>query len=486
MGILEYIVLRPENGMPKNIIIFSDGTGLRGGILVDERRSNIYKLYRASRCGPDSCVNPADQVVFYDPGIGTLPPGSGFIENLSRMIYNLVSQALGLGLTSNIIDCYAALIKLWRQGDQIFLFGFSRGAYTIRCLAAVIAKCGIPTQMHDGSALRYDANVINTIAKRAVKKVYQHTSSWVEKEATPRQLELLKQRDALANQFRRQFGSGDATGANVYPHFIGLFDTVASLSNPVALAILIACTPLITATFATPIYFVLHFFGMSVRWRLLFVGLTAAVILLGWFSNLLYRVRVAFHLPGYLWYKTLHLTEARMNFYDRTLNPNVPFARHALAIDERRSSFQRVGWGGPAAALEPTDQSFEQLWFAGDHSDVGGSYEENESRLSDISLEWMLGAAVDAGLKYDPAFLHLFPDPAGPQHDETKTSIFRLAPKRPRRIPPDAPLHDSVLKRFGANEVLNCDLVEAYRPENLRDHVRVRHWYEEESHARTN
>ena len=82
--------------MPKNIVIFSDGTGQRGGILVDERRSNIYKLYRASRCGPDSCANPDHQVAFYDPGIGTLPSGSGFIENLTRRIYNLVSQALGV------------------------------------------------------------------------------------------------------------------------------------------------------------------------------------------------------------------------------------------------------------------------------------------------------------------------------------------------------------------------------------------------------
>jgi uncharacterized protein (DUF2235 family) len=465
--------------MPKNIVIFSDGTGLRGGILVDERRSNIYKLYRASRCGPDSCVNPADQVAFYDPGIGTLPPGSGFIENLSRIIYNLVSQALGLGLTRNIIDCYAALIKLRRQGDRIFLFGFSRGAYTIRCLAAVIAKCGIPTQMHDGSGLRYDESAIKRIAKEAVKKVYQHTSSWVKKGATPRQLELLDQRDAMANRFREQYGSGDATGANVYPHFIGVFDTVASLSNPVALAILIACTPFVTAIFATLIYFVLYFFGFSISWLLLFLGLTVAVILIGWFLNFLHRIRVAFGLPGYPWHKTLHLTEARMNFYDRTLNPNVSFARHALAIDERRSSFQRVGWGEPGAASDATDQSFEQLWFAGDHSDVGGSNEENESRLSDISLEWILGAAIDAGFKYDPAFLHLFPDPAGPQHDEAKTSIFRFASKQPRRIPPDAPLHDSVLQRFGADEVLNCDRLEPYRPENLRHHVRVRHLYGE-------
>ena len=64
--------------MPRNIVIFSDGTGQRGGLLFDERRSNIYKLYRATRCGPDSSINPAEQVTYYDPGIGTVPSGLGF------------------------------------------------------------------------------------------------------------------------------------------------------------------------------------------------------------------------------------------------------------------------------------------------------------------------------------------------------------------------------------------------------------------------
>jgi hypothetical protein len=129
--------------------------------------------------------------------------------------------------------------------------------------------------------------------------------------------------------FREQYGSGDATGANVYPHFIGVFDTVASLSNPVALALLIVFTPLVTAISATLLYFVLYLFKLSIPWLVLFLGLTVAVLLLGWLLNLLNRVRVAFGVPGHPWYKTLHLTEARMNFYDRTLNPNVPFARHA-------------------------------------------------------------------------------------------------------------------------------------------------------------
>jgi uncharacterized protein (DUF2235 family) len=61
--------------MPKNIVIFSDGTGQRSGLLFDENRSNIYKLYRATRCGPDSPIDPAEQIAFYEPGLGTSPNG---------------------------------------------------------------------------------------------------------------------------------------------------------------------------------------------------------------------------------------------------------------------------------------------------------------------------------------------------------------------------------------------------------------------------
>src|SRR5262245_44890073 len=163
--------------MSKNIIIFSDGTGQRGGILVDERRSNIYKLYRATRCGPDSSVSPSEQLAYYNPGIGTLPPGGGSLENAWRRIYNLVSQALGIGLTGNIIDCYAAIIRMWRPDDRIFLFGFSRGAYTVRCVAGVLALCGIPTRLKGGGSLKFDEPTSKRVAKEAVKRVYQHTSS---------------------------------------------------------------------------------------------------------------------------------------------------------------------------------------------------------------------------------------------------------------------------------------------------------------------
>ena len=54
--------------MAKNVIIFFDGTGQVGGIKFDGDRTNIYKLYRATRVGPDSMISPSEQIAFYDPG----------------------------------------------------------------------------------------------------------------------------------------------------------------------------------------------------------------------------------------------------------------------------------------------------------------------------------------------------------------------------------------------------------------------------------
>ena len=85
----------------------------------DENRTNIYKLYRATRCGPDSNIHPDDQVTFYDPGLGSPADGGFMFGKTGRWMYNIASQATGLGVTANITDCYAALIRLYRDGDRI-------------------------------------------------------------------------------------------------------------------------------------------------------------------------------------------------------------------------------------------------------------------------------------------------------------------------------------------------------------------------------
>lgn len=467
------MVISPADG-GKNIVVFSDGTGQRGGILFDERRSNIYKVYRACRCGPDSAVDPAQQLSFYDPGIGTVPLGSGPWAILRR-IYNVVSQAFGLGLTKNIVDCYAAIIRMWRPGDRIFLFGFSRGAYTIRCLAAVIALCGVPTRMKDGSSLRLDEKSTTAIAREAVKTVYQHTSSWDPQHATSEQRIFLEQRQFLGRQFQELYGSGDADRANVYPYFIGVFDTVASLSNPEAVVILTGALVVLAAILAAILGF---FFGASGL-----LGLGAAILLVVAVAvavSIHQRIKWEIGLQPRRAAKLFHLAEARVNFYDTTLNAHVGYARHALSIDEERTSFQRVRWAAqsaPTATREGEPDWLEQIWFAGDHSDIGGSYDENESRLSDITLKWMSDAAIRVGLITDPTVLQAHPDALGPQHDETQKFPFNIAGKASRNVPTDAPLHPTVLKRFAAPSVLQYNIRRPYRPEALRNHQQVSSWY---------
>jgi uncharacterized protein (DUF2235 family) len=457
--------------MPRNIVIYSDGTGQRGGVLFDERRSNIYKLYRATRCGPDSTVDPAEQYAFYDPGIGTGKGVRGLLGAAWDFVYNLACRATGLGLTGNIIDCYAALVRTWRPGDRIFLFGFSRGAYTVRCLGAVIALCGIPTMDRD-QPLRRDLKTSKRVAKEAVKRVYQHTHSRPRDKATPRQQEQLDQRLELAERFRRKYCSGDGKGANVYPYFIGVFDTVAAIGN-MTLATVVLGIAAIALNFGL-LWSAAQALGFDLGWPSLLgisVGVIFALAVLG---NLLYRIRWEIGLVHGRWWRPFHLLRWRMRFYDTTLNPKVQYARHALAIDERRRAFDRVAWGTPGDSPERPQggpEWFQQTWFAGCHSDIGGSYPEDESRLSDIPLKWMLDVAIRVGLKHDPNVLRLYPDPGGMQHDETRRFPFNWLGRIDRTIAPDAPLHDSVLQRFQADEVLLYDAFGPYRPAGLREHI---------------
>src|SRR5262249_40185895 len=113
----EWAGKRQRNCWPENKCeIFSDGTGQAGGVTFDENRTNIYKLFRATRCGPDSSIDPAEQVAFYDPGLGSPRDNHFTFGWVGRKLYNLISQGTGFGITANIIDCYAALIRLWQPG----------------------------------------------------------------------------------------------------------------------------------------------------------------------------------------------------------------------------------------------------------------------------------------------------------------------------------------------------------------------------------
>lgn len=459
--------------MSKNILIFSDGTGQRGGVNFDEVRTNVYKIYRASRIGPDGLVDPIKQVAFYDPGLGSAPVGDDIIAGLWVRLKNLVAQATGLGITNNITDCYASLIKLWEPGDRIFLIGFSRGAYTVRSLASVIDMCGIPSQNPDGSPLRYDDKSLNAVAHKAVTNVYQHISL---KHEPARYPAYVQQRVALSNQFKNQHKSGNDSDPNTYPYFIGVFDTVAALgSNDSILTASVGV--LLTLGLLTS--FGLIFWPILLtleKWALI----TGTLFLLVWYLRT--HLKYTNILPKQKWFEKWHFNSWRHKTDDMSLNPKVYCARHALAIDERRKDFKNVGWGSRSAEpqrLPDAPPWLQQIWFAGNHADIGGGYSENESRLSDNSLHWMLEQAMNLPfpLLINPAALGTFPSPSGEQHDETRNWKFKYSGQIDRDIKPDAVTHSSVKVRFELKGVLQYDLNKPYRPEPLRNHNYFKTYY---------
>jgi len=472
--------------MPRNILIFSDGTGQAGGLTPDENISNIYKLYRATRCGPDTGIDPSQQLTFYDPGLGSQPVSGLFsVTRIYRWLHDLVSQATGLGITTNIIDCYAALLRMWQPGDRIFLFGFSRGAYTVRCVASVLSFCGIPTTMADGETpLFRDVNSTRKIAKEAVKQVYEHVGS-------PKDTAYLEQRKALALRFRRKYES-DVNGApNVNPFFIGVFDTVASLGSYGAAALAVVGWLAFLALVSAMVSFGQSFFPIA--FRPTFAALIALSIVVAGIWYAIAHVQYAIGLEGYSFWQTVHFTAPKMQFYDKHLDNAVWYARHALSIDEDRADFARVEWGSSSNSGPPRPDSYpdwlEQIWFAGVHSDIGGGYAENEARLSDITLQWMVLAAENLpdantptgnGIKVDRRYLQLSPDALGPQHDEREPGYFggRLKwTKALRTIAPDAILHPSVYDRFAADKVQHFYEMKPYRPENLVNHENLSRYY---------
>ncbi|HEY5130179.1 MAG TPA: DUF2235 domain-containing protein [Bradyrhizobium sp.] len=504
--------------MSKNIVVYSDGTGQDGGVRPEQRVSNVYKLYRASHVSPDSPIDPKEQVAFYDPGLGT-DIGATALSAPVRFVQKLLGSVTGRGITTNIADCYAFIINHYRPGDRIFLIGFSRGAYTVRCIANLLMLCGVPTKTPSGPLMRF-RKAVNDIAEESVNVVYEHGAGH------PRH-EFAAEREELARRFREKYGSNGEVNSNAAPYFIGVFDTVASLGAKGLLRLAIQAglgigfglgaaaltvLPVLLLAGLAHLIFAAHFWPtMLVLW---FLSVAGASIWWWRAQKASYRKTIRdFPKPGDV---HTHYAEWKDENFDKLLSAYVHYGRSANAIDENRKDFQRVGSGGVEAGAPETVDGHErlvQLWFAGNHSDVGGSYPEVESRLSDVALSWMIEQAtvVPNGLKVGPVFvngtkmpgageqgaaLHLFPAADGVQHCEIagmRDTIDQLAQRSPRflhglfeklkwpeemrKIDPKAPVHPFVTDRFKLDEVVQCASVGAYRPESLGKHEDFKNSY---------
>lgn len=177
------------NEMSKNIVICYDGTGAEYG----ENNTNVVKTFEA-------ITRDKEQIGFYDPGVGTL---SYLGRTVGKKIGILLGKAFGYGLQQNIEDGYEYLMNRFEPKDKIFLFGFSRGAFTVRALAGMIYRFGL---LQKGSK-----NLIPYVSK-------MYHNKEIATSRTPEMIELRKNfKDAFCHDCK--------------PHFIGVWDTVSSLGH---------------------------------------------------------------------------------------------------------------------------------------------------------------------------------------------------------------------------------------------------------------
>jgi uncharacterized protein (DUF2235 family) len=119
--------------MAKNLVVCCDGTWNDPDELRDHvaKPTNVAKLALALVSDVDKSAGERSQLMHYEPGVGTTADE------------RLIGGAFGYGLSRNIRDGYRFLAQNYAPGDRIFLFGFSRGAYTARSLAGLIHNCGV-------------------------------------------------------------------------------------------------------------------------------------------------------------------------------------------------------------------------------------------------------------------------------------------------------------------------------------------------------
>jgi len=166
----------------KRLLVCCDGTWQD---LKTDYPTNVVKLVQAVKNKGDDNIS---QIVFYDAGIGT----GGKMDKI-------FGGALGKGIDRNILDCYRFLILNYEPGDEVYLFGFSRGSYTVRSLAGLIYCSGLPGREH-------------------IRKIHEAYELYRDTKIKPS--------DTEAVNFRNSFGD------NINITLLGCWDTVGALGVP--------------------------------------------------------------------------------------------------------------------------------------------------------------------------------------------------------------------------------------------------------------
>jgi uncharacterized protein (DUF2235 family) len=206
--------------MNKNIILCADGTGNAD---VKARGTNVFKLYEAiDNNGHKSDPGLRPQVAFYDDGVGT----SRFIP------LRLLGSALGFGFTRNVKELYTELVRAYEPGDKIYLFGFSRGAYTVRTLAGLIQCCGIINIAQGGSKHLDNGDLkaaVDSCWKEFRKKAFTRKENSGARSSQPPDEQPWPPN---ATPILNKNNAGFLAYEKVNIEFLGVWDTVSAIGAP--------------------------------------------------------------------------------------------------------------------------------------------------------------------------------------------------------------------------------------------------------------
>ena len=187
--------------MPKQVVILSDGTGNAAASIW---RTNVWRMFESL-----VVTEPMRQVAFYDDGVGTsrLKPLAWF------------GGMFGYGLKRNVIECYKFICRNYEPGADIFLFGFSRGAFTVRVLADWILSQGLVAYGDDEAKL----SRLVIASYRTYRKEKYSTISRVEVPFRILRDIILRTPYSEVHKLHRPS-----------IRFVGVWDTVAAYGLPVA------------------------------------------------------------------------------------------------------------------------------------------------------------------------------------------------------------------------------------------------------------
>jgi uncharacterized protein (DUF2235 family) len=340
--------------LPKNVVLCLDGTRNQIG---SGRPTNPAKIFEML-----SLDNPDRQVAYYDPGVGTMPSATvrGKVAGWSSQLAQL---AFGFGMKANMTQAYSWLMNNYVPGDRIYIFGFSRGAYTARALVGLLARPGL---LRSGSD-----NLVEYAIKEYMKR---RPASGADDE--PASAEVKQFADALC------------------------WGTTTQNMNPGGMY----CPEEWDSIHSVPVEF---------------LGIWDTVKASG-FAGI---GEVSWPITKTLW--------------------NVKRLRHAVSIDEQRPSFREF-------LVRPRD-GFDEVWFSGVHSDVGGTFEVAD--LSTIALKWVLDGVVNELDLRDGEATNVYRTwcsvdgtyATAPTHKNGL--IWKLSGSRQRQIPVAGRLHTTVKAR---------------------------------------